>query len=181
MMKNFPVEVNGKEYWISRSVAICLFIFKEINGNLYGLVETRGKGAGDEIGKKCFVCGYLDYDETIKQCAIREAKEETGIEIDDKKLKMVSISSNPKSDSKQNVTIHYIYFCNTHEDYDTSNAVGGEKNEVEKVEWLKIGKIINNTLYVDIYEIMSNDWAFSHDTLMLKYLGKKYKIDYGKK
>lgn len=29
-MKNFPVKVNGKEYWISRSVAAVGFVFKKL-------------------------------------------------------------------------------------------------------------------------------------------------------
>lgn len=43
-MKNFPVKVNGKEYWISRSVAAVGFVFKKVNSTIYALVEQRGVG-----------------------------------------------------------------------------------------------------------------------------------------
>lgn len=43
-MKNFSVKVNGKEYWISRSVAAVGFVFKKVNSNIYALVEQRGVG-----------------------------------------------------------------------------------------------------------------------------------------
>ena len=34
-MKNFPVKVDGKEYWISRSIAVCVFVFKIKGNKLY--------------------------------------------------------------------------------------------------------------------------------------------------
>ena len=49
-MKNFSVNVNGKEYWISRSVAVAGFIFKQKGNDLYALIEKRGKGAADYQG-----------------------------------------------------------------------------------------------------------------------------------
>lgn len=52
-MKNFSVKVNGKEYWISRSVATVCFIFKQKNNRTFVLIEKRGKGAADNIGKWC--------------------------------------------------------------------------------------------------------------------------------
>lgn len=42
-MKNFSVKVNNKEYWVSRSVAVITFIFKEKNGTLYSLIEKEEK------------------------------------------------------------------------------------------------------------------------------------------
>ena len=46
-MKNFSVNVNGKEYWISRSVAVACFIFKQNVDDLYALIEKRGNSAAD--------------------------------------------------------------------------------------------------------------------------------------
>lgn len=76
-MKNFSVKVNGKEYWISRSVAVEGFIFKQKGNELYALIEKRGKGAADYQGYWCFVCGYTDFNETVEQSLQRETLEET--------------------------------------------------------------------------------------------------------
>ena len=37
-MKNFPIKVDGKEYWISRSIAVCVFVFKIKVNKLYALI-----------------------------------------------------------------------------------------------------------------------------------------------
>lgn len=179
-MKNFSVKVDGKEYWISRSVATCTFVFKEINNNVYALVERRGNGAADNKGKLCTSCGYLDFDETLKECAVRELKEECGFIASKDKLKFMGITSSP-SENNQNVTIHYVYNAESNEDFDIKKAIGGEKDEVSEVKWLKIGHLIKNTLYVNIYDILNEKWAFDHDKLLIKYLSKFYKLTYEKK
>ena len=66
-MKNFPVKVDGKEYWISRSIAVCVFVFKIKGNKLYALIERRGKGAADEQGKLCTCSGYLDFNECDRE------------------------------------------------------------------------------------------------------------------
>ena len=38
-------------------------------------------GAADGQGLWCCPCGYLDFDETLEECVIREIKEETGLTI----------------------------------------------------------------------------------------------------
>ena len=113
-MKNFAVKVDGKEYWISRSIAVCTFVFKIKNDELYMLVERRGKGAADENGKLCAMCGYLDYNETVTEAAVREIKEETGFIAKEERLQYMKINSDP-SEAHQNVTIHYVYFAKGNE------------------------------------------------------------------
>lgn len=153
-MKNFPLYHNGKAYWVSRSVAVVVIIVKtDENGETYVLVETRGKGAADFQGKKCFVCGYLDYDETLEQAACREAFEETGIVLDEKKLEFIQVNSQP-NENLQNVSVQYMYFCKGGEDFDLTRAVGGEKGEVAKVEWL------------NVRDIKADEFCFGHDKLI---------------
>ena len=43
--------------WFSRSVAVAVFIFRKKEDKLQVLLEKRGKGAADNIGKYCSVCG----------------------------------------------------------------------------------------------------------------------------
>ena len=64
-MKNFPVNVDGKEYWISRSNAVVGIVFKWENGQYHILANKRGKGCPDYVGKWNIPCGYVDYNESI--------------------------------------------------------------------------------------------------------------------
>lgn len=180
-MKNFAVKVDGKEYWISRSIAVCTFVFKIKNDELYMLVERRGKGAADENGKLCAMCGYLDYNETVTEAAVREIKEETGFIAKEERLQYMKINSDP-SEAHQNVTIHYVYFAKGNENFDEDKAVGGEKDEVSEIKWFKIGdfdkKGNNKVLHVNIYDITSEDWAFEHEHRMIEHLSKFFKLTY---
>lgn len=177
-MKNFSIKVDGKEYWISRSVACACFIFKEKENNLYVLIQKRGKGAADFQNHWCCVCGYLDYDESCEDCVKRECIEECGFKIDKHRLHLMNVNSSP-SENHQNVTIHYVYFADEKEEFNYNNADGGEKDEVSEVKWYKIGKTFNNELKVNIYDMMSMDWAFEHEKRIIEHLSQFYKVRYG--
>lgn len=186
-MKNFPVKVDGKEYWISRSVATCVFIFKIKGNELFALIERRGKGAADEQGKLCTTCGYLEWNEQLIDATVRECLEECGFFIKKERLQFMGIDSDP-NEAHQNVTAHYVYFAKKNEDFDLDRAVGGEKDEVSEVKWFKVGEfnkpIKNNQpvqnvyLKVNIYDITAEDWAFGHDRIMIEHLSKFFKLKY---
>lgn len=186
-MKNFPVKVDGKEYWISRSVATCVFVFKIKGDELFALIERRGKGAADEQGKLASISGYLDFNENLEDATIRELKEETGFIANKDRLQFMYINSEP-NEAHQNVTAHYVYFAKKNEDFDLDRAVGGEKDEVSEVKWFKVGEfnkpIKNNQpvqnvyLKVDIYDIKAEDWAFGHDRIMIEHLSKFFRLKY---
>ena len=182
-MENFAVKIDGKEYWISRSVAVCCFIFKIKDDELYALIERRGSGAADEQGKLAAVSGYLSYNETLTQAVVREIFEETGFKAKEERLQFMKINSDP-SEAHQNVTIHYVYFAKKNEDFDLDRAEGGEENEVSEVKWFKVGDLgkKNNvvTLYANVYDIMAEDWAFNHDKLLIEHLSKFFKLAYKK-
>ncbi|MCD8208316.1 MAG: NUDIX hydrolase [Bacteroidales bacterium] len=177
--KNFPVKVNGETYWISRSITAVLFILKEIKGKLCLLVEKRGKGAADNVGKYCVVCGYLEYGETLEQCALREAKEECGFIGDEAKLQFIKINSSPNENS-QNVSVHYLYKAGDDEDFDLSKAVSGEPDEVSAVKWYPLGNLSDDghTVKVDIYGITADNWAFEHEKRVIEYLSLHYNLEY---
>lgn len=178
-MKNFPVKVDGKEYWISRSVAVCVFVFKIKNDKLYTLIERRGSGAADERGKLAAVSGYIDFNESLEEAVIRELHEETGFIAKKGRLQFMYINSDPKSDKRQNITVHYVYFVKGNEDFNEERAVGGEANEVSEVKWMEIGTFDKNkVLFINIYDIMAEDWAFGHDKIMIEHLSKFFKLKY---
>ena len=160
-MKNFPVidKETGREYWISRSVAVVAFVYAyDENENEYILAEKRGEGTPDPEfrGCWCLPCGYVDFDETIEEAASREVFEETGVEIPSKSWSMLDINSDPNSDKRQNITIRLQGFPegNTIPKLTTKNS---EPDEVSEVKWIPTEGVKN-------YK-----WAFNHLELIKEY------------
>ena len=84
---NFPIKRNGKEYWVSRSNTVSLYVFGyDKNGVMHVLINKRGNEVKKGNGRWSIISGYLDYNETLENAAVRECWEETGVKIDKKKL-----------------------------------------------------------------------------------------------
>ena len=151
-MNNFPVIKDGKEYWVASNVAVVCFVFAPINGEWCVLANQRGKGTPNYQGLWNCPCGYLDYNETTKQAAIRETYEETGVRLSN--AKYWSFSDNPEKDDLQNVTFRY-YSIITHPQPNTisvsTEGRGGEADEVGAISWIPISKIGDF------------EWAFEHN------------------
>ena len=155
-MNNFPVQHEGKTYWISRSVAVACFVFTTINDKICVLANQRGEGSADFHGYWNAPCGYLDFGETTVEAAIRETYEETGVRIN--KVDFVGFDDNPKSEH-QNVTFRYCsYVSDNTLINDIYNLNGGEVDEVANVKWIPYDELDN-------YK-----WAFGHKELIIKLL-----------
>ena len=153
-MNNFPIIKDGKEYWIARNIAVACFVFAPINGEWCILANQRGKGTPDFQGFWNVPCGYLDFDETIKQAAMREVFEETGIQLT--YVKFWGFDDSPYS-NLQNVTFRFYSIITNSQSSTMSISTegrGGEKNEVEAISWIPISKI-------DTFK-----WAFNHGNLI---------------
>lgn len=162
-MNNFPITHEGKTYWIARNMAVSCFVFANINGEWRILANQRGEGAADFNGLWNVPCGYLDFDETTKEAAIREVYEETGIELKDATFWKFEDSPN---ENLQNVTFRY-YSIISKPNTNISVSVGdrgGEENEVNSVAWMSIDSIDNF------------EWAFNHDAI-IKELMDYLKLD----
>ena len=172
---------TNKEYWISRAIVVVPLVFKEINGEVYTLVEKRGKKVSHR-GKWCCPCGYLDWDETCIQACIREVKEETGIELNEDNITFIDYNSNPSQLDRQNVSMRFVCFVNNDVKVDISKL--DTKGEVDDLKWIKIGKIKKNifNIYRKIFEFDKHflynnqlNWAFNHDKLIFEVIYKFYK------
>lgn len=179
-LKNQPCyDKDGNELgWFSRSVAVAIFIFRRKGNKLQVLLEKRGKGAADNIGKYCSVCGYVEFDDTLEETCKREAMEETGFDIDMNKLTLIGINSSPK-ENNQNITVRYEYFADENEDFNLKKAIGGEKDEVETVKWFDVGNFVDDyTLKVDVYKMYEMDFAFNHEHIIIDSLSRHYTLEY---
>lgn len=143
---NFPVNVDGKEYWISRSNAVVGIVFKWENGQYHILANKRGKGCPDYVGKWNITCGYVDYDETIFDAVSREIFEETGLLVPKKDWKLWVVNSDP-SDEKQ--TISFRFYTIYWNGYGNLTSENSEPNEVDEIKWIPFSEVEN-------YE-----WAFN--------------------
>ena len=163
-MRNFTITdaKTGKEYWISRSVAaIVIFTAYNSKNEKCVLAVKRGKGTPDPeyVGCYCLPCGYVDFDETIEEAAMRELREETGIVVSQSKFNLVGINDNPKEDKRQNISFRYLVESNLTVEmlqlmFSTKDS---EKDEVDEIRMIPISS-------VNLYE-----WAFNHEALIGEY------------
>ena len=157
-MKNHPLinPATGQEEWISRAIAVLVFVVaRDKNQKLYLLAQVRGPKTPDPEfrGCWCLPCGYLDYNETVKEAAVREVFEETGVKLNPIYLSLWNINDNPTTDKRQNITFRYITYLSTNiEDIELSNK-NSEEGETDKVGW------------IDLRFINDYKWAFNHEAL----------------
>lgn len=155
---------DGRQIWVSRSVAVAVTVIVTCEGVPYVLVNQRGAGVPDFQGYWNLVCGYLDYDETTEQAAIREVWEECGVNALDlleySRAEFFSkpwdVGSNP-SGEKQNVTIHHGLFAELERLPTLSNA-NNEPQETADIRWLPLSQV--DTL----------EYAFNHRARIDKFL-----------
>ncbi len=154
-MKNFPVNVDGKEYWISRSNAVVGIIYKYENGEVHILANKRGKGCPDYVGKWNIPCGYVDYDENILHAVSREIFEEAGLNVPEKDWSLWAVNSDP-SDEKQTISFRfYTIYWNL---YGNLTSVNSEPNEVDEIKWIPFS------------EVQNYEWAFNHLFVIMNFI-----------
>ena len=144
---------DGGKIWKSRNVAVSVMIIDDdyFDGEPRVLLVKRGK-AMTHVGLWCFPCGYLDWDETVEEAAIREVYEETGYIMNKNTLVFEGIDSNP-SKFGQNVSI--MFRAPKPLNTDINWAV--DPKEVEDLQWF--------SLYDDL-----PDMAFDHKDRCENYI-----------
>ena len=158
-MNNHPLKnpETGEVEWIARNIAaLVIIIGYNKEGKTYVLANKRGPKTPDPEfrGCWCMPCGYLDYNETIKEAAVREVFEETGVKLNANNLILFYINDNPNDDKRQNVTFRYR--CTIKENIEDINLTSknSEEEEVSSIKWIPIDDIDN-------YK-----WAFNHDKII---------------
>jgi len=141
--QNFPVEINGRLEWISRSMAAAVFVYSKINGKWYILANKRGPLMPTNVGKWNAPSGYLDYNETIEECGCREVFEETGIRVYPEDLQFMNIDSLPTRAENQNVVVRYATILRKDEDYNGLTSKNAEPGEVDEIRWIDLDDVDN--------------------------------------
>jgi len=167
-MKNHPLRnpETGEIEWVARNIAALTIVlgYDRKNRLPHVLANKRGPETPDPEfrGCWCLPCGYLDYNETLKEAAARECFEETGVKLDVNKLNLLSINDNPKEDKRQNVTFRYYCTIDTPiEDIKLSDK-NSEQQEVEDIMWIPLRQI-------PLFK-----WAFNHDKILKEFI--KYHV-----
>ena len=138
---NFPIKRNGKEYWVSRSMTISLYVFcKNENDEWCILASLRGPKVKFGANKWNVVCGFLDYGYTLEETAVKECYEETGVKINVDMLRHHGVNS---SRVRGDVSARFsVVLTDTIKNHPTSIS-NCEEGEVSDAKWIPLSEIQN--------------------------------------
>lgn len=174
--KNHLIVDQGiREIWESRSIAVLAVVLLKKDDEYFVLAAKRGPKAMDQCGKMNVVCGYLDWDESALEAAVRETWEECGLYIPsyfdrwDPNLQPWHVDSNPSS-NRQNVTLRYGFVIDANEHGTPELCVDNNevKGEVEDPRW------------ISLKNVGDHQWAFSHDKVIKQYVSALHENDWYK-
>lgn len=148
-MKNFEFEHEGQKLWYSRSLACNLTIFTVLRvpvldlRQTYVLAHKRGSGCEYNAGRWNIQGGFIDFDETAEECAVRETWEEVGIDVSNYELIFCGLDTEPHG-KRQTMVASFALFVpwETAISWQPTNE-HSENDEVEEIEWVNIDKLDN--------------------------------------
>jgi 8-oxo-dGTP pyrophosphatase MutT (NUDIX family) len=157
-----------KKIFHVRSTAVSIVLIAKYQNEYYVLINKRGPGCPDNVGKWNLIAGYLDWDETRKETAIREAWEECGVDVDEILLNY-KIVKNDLDDAfhvndevisnRQNVT-HYFGLIFECDKLPETTDKYNEPGETSDIKWINIKDVDNY------------DFAFNHNEKIKLYVKK---------
>lgn len=151
---------DGRRVAIDRSVGVVMLCYTKLNDDIYILVNKRGAKTSEFALKWNLPSGYLNWNESGEEAAIRETIEETGISIPLELVKEIEHSTKP-SENRQNVIFRYV--AEVPSDYMNKELKSQDSNEVNSIMWINIKDI--NTV----------EWAFNQKETILRLLSKLMK------
>lgn len=190
---------DGREVWLSRSMAITGIIVAFSCGEPFVLISKRGKGTPDFQGLQNVVCGYVDQKETLYEAVRREIWEETGVNI--KHYQDLAETSH-QQDKHQSFLDSFFYnnyeepaFINDDKEANRGNITMGYvfKINCDAFDQIKVGEKYKSNLpilsdkYCEPDEVEDLEWlpfnpkailerefAFSHEKRLLQVYDQLY-------
>lgn len=150
---------GGRVLFESRSVAVtAVIVGRAADGTFHAVAGLRGPRV-DKSGSWCLPCGYLDWDESLRDAVRREVFEEAGLDLAALEARgeawlspqPIVVESAPTA-HRQNVTARFIVSLTHLAPLSIANA---EPGEVERIEWLPLTDAID-----------ARPWAFEHDQIL---------------
>jgi 8-oxo-dGTP pyrophosphatase MutT (NUDIX family) len=165
---NIPHKLpDGKILWESRScAAVACSILYPFGTSPEILLVQRGPGCPDEVGKFCMPCGYIDWDESAHDAAIRETWEESGVDISSWKTNEQPWRVNHQPTAAyQNVSMYFLFqrYLSNGEAKPVPSAKNCEPGEVDSIIWTPID------------DALDLDLAFTHNSV-IRMLKDKLKL-----
>lgn len=162
---------NGKIFFESRSVAVTIYLyFKDLETDkIYLPIGQRKIGA--DRGKYGVISGYLDWDESLKDCVIRESYEEFGLNLrnydlfqDSKQLQNPIILDN--LNTRQDIVFLYEVILNINNKSELPK-LENKDNEMCNLDFLEIEE--------SILDMRDNIFAFNTKDVLKKFINKNKK------
>lgn len=148
---------DGRNVAMDRSIGVVMCCYTMVDNNIYILANKRGAETTEFKNAWNLPSGYLNWDETGEQGAIRETYEETGVQIPLTSVFEFEHSTSP-FENRQNVIFRYAAYVPSEFLY--YNFKPMDEKEVSEVLWIHEDD-------VDNYE-----WAFHHDKVIKRLLHK---------
>ncbi|WP_326646559.1 NUDIX domain-containing protein [Streptosporangium sp. NBC_01755] len=98
------------------------------------------QGTGYADGLYCLPSGHLDPGETVIDCAIREAHEETGVVINPAHLRPATVVHHLSPEGRPRVGFFFVA------DTWDGEVVNAEPNKCAKIEWVPVDILPDNTV-----------------------------------
>lgn len=156
-------EVHEKNFFHNE---VAVFI---INDDGKVLLGRRSMNKKYSPGKWGLFAGHVIENEALEEAALREVKEELGIEFDFDEL--IPFSTVEKCVEKTNS--HFTYFYYIRANIDLTNCKIGE-DEVSEIRWFKIDELIRKTQY------KNNDTVLNKNRIGLLKELKRISINFNK-
>jgi 8-oxo-dGTP pyrophosphatase MutT (NUDIX family) len=162
---NVPHEVApGRLVFDSRSIAVLAMVIARHrpSGRFHVLAGERGPGV-DQSDRWGLVCGYLDWNEDLRDAVRREVWEEAGLDLAPLEAagaatvadQAVFLQSDPRT-HRQNLTAHFPVELHVDE-LPAPSAANADPGEVLQVAWLELTAPV----------LQARAWAFNHEALLL--------------